>query len=84
MHEVFEVARDLFASLNLGGARIRLLGVSLEQLFDESGAVWQLELGSREKGWREAQQAIDKTIEKFGRGSVQPARLIDQSEEPNS
>jgi DNA polymerase-4 len=81
MHEVFEVARELFESLNLGGARIRLLGISLEQLFDENGSVEQLELGSREKGWKEAQRAIDKTIAKFGKGSVQPARLI---EEPDS
>ena len=33
-------------------------------------------LGEREKGWREAEGAIDKARERFGDGSVSPARLI--------
>lgn len=78
MHEVFEVARDLFLSLKLEGSRIRLLGVSLENLVDEVGAVEQLVLGERESGWREAQAAIDRAIKRFGRGSVQPARLVEE------
>jgi DNA polymerase-4 len=79
MHDVYEIARELFLSLKLDGARIRLLGVSLENLIDEDGAVEQLELGERESGWREAQIAIDRAISRFGRGSVQPARLIEES-----
>ena len=78
MHEVFEVARDLFLSLKLDGPRIRLLGISLENLVDEDGAVEQLVLGERESGWREAQDAIDRAIKRFGRGSVQPARLVEE------
>ncbi|NCV43693.1 MAG: DNA polymerase IV [Actinobacteria bacterium] len=78
MHEVFEVARDLFTSLRLDGSRIRLLGVSLENLVDEEGAVEQLLLGERESGWREAQVAIDRAITRFGSGSVQPARLVEE------
>ena len=84
MHEVFEVARDLFLSLKLAGSRIRLLGVSLENLVTEEGAVEQLALGERESGWREAQAAIDRAINRFGKGSVQPARLVDEpSQEGN-
>jgi DNA polymerase-4 len=84
MHEVFEVARDLFLSLKLEGSRIRLLGVSLENLVSEAGAVEQLALGERESGWREAQAAIDRAIDRFGKGSVQPARLVDDpSQEGN-
>jgi DNA polymerase-4 len=84
MHEVFEVARDLFLSLKLEGSRIRLLGVSLENLVSEAGAVEQLALGERESGWREAQAAIDRAIDRFGKGSVQPARLVDEpSQEGN-
>lgn len=79
MREVFEIARELYISLKLEGSRIRLLGVSLENLVDESGAVEQLELGERELGWREAQHAIDRAIARFGKGSIQPARLIDDS-----
>lgn len=88
MHEVFEVARDLFISLRLDGARIRLLGISLENLTDESGSVEQLSLGQREIGWREAQLAIDRAIARFGSGSVKPARLVadsaDEAEEEDS
>lgn len=79
MHDVYEIARELFLSLKLDGSRIRLLGVSLENLIDETGAVEQLELGERESGWREAQVAIDRAISRFGRGSVQPARLVDEA-----
>ena len=79
MHEVFEVARDLFISLRLDGARIRLLGISLENLTDESGSVEQLSLGQRETGWREAELAIDRAIARFGSGSVKPARLVADS-----
>ena len=79
-HEVFDIAQELYAALRLDRARIRLLGISLENLADESGAVDQLLLGEREKGWREAQQAIDRAIARFGRGSVTPARLIDDLE----
>ena len=90
MREVFEISRDLFLSLKLSGSRIRLLGVSLENLVDENGAAEQLELGERDRGWREAQVAIDRAISRFGRGSIQPARLVDEpsqesgSEDPES
>jgi len=83
-HEIYEIAKDLFIALKIDGARIRLLGVSLENLSDETGAVEQLELGEREVGWREAQAAIDRAINRFGRGSVLPARLVGEDEEPSS
>jgi DNA polymerase-4 len=80
-HEIYEIAKVLYIALKLDGARIRLLGISLENLSDESGAVEQLELGERELGWREAQAAIDRAINRFGRGSVIPARLIGEDNE---
>jgi DNA polymerase-4 len=79
-HEVYDVARELHRAANIAGSRIRLLGISLENLVDESGAVSQLELGERDKGWREVQGAIDRAIARFGRGSVTPARLVDEFE----
>jgi len=82
-HEIYEIAKELFLALKIDGARIRLLGVSLENLSDETGAVEQLELGEREVGWREAQAAIDRAIMRFGRGSVLPARLVGEDEEPS-
>lgn len=80
VHEIYEIVKDLYLALKLEGSRIRLLGVGLENLTDESGAVYQLELGERDRGWREAQDAIDRAIERFGRGSVRPARLVEESE----
>ncbi|MEN9516450.1 MAG: hypothetical protein RL733_150 [Actinomycetota bacterium] len=79
-HEIYEIAKELFLALKITGSRIRLLGVGLENLTDQSGAVHQLELGEREIGWREAQGAIDRAVERFGRGSVRPARLVEDSE----
>lgn len=78
MRDVYEIARDLYIALRLDGARIRLLGISLENLVDESGAVEQLSLGQRESGWKEAQASIDRAIARFGSGAVTPARLIEE------
>jgi DNA polymerase-4 len=36
-------------------------------------------LGAREKGWREADTAIDRAKLRFGGGSVRPGRLIRKS-----
>jgi DNA polymerase-4 len=55
------------------------VGVSLENLSE--GAPVQMILGEREKGWREAEGAMDKARERFGHGSVRPARLIKPSPE---
>jgi DNA polymerase-4 len=79
--EVYQIARDLYLALKLKGARVRLLSISLENLVPESGSVEQLELGQRESGWSQAQQAIDRAIERFGDGSVKPARLLREDHE---
>ncbi|MEY3185909.1 MAG: hypothetical protein RIR58_645 [Actinomycetota bacterium] len=83
-HEIYEISKELYQSLKLAGSRIRLLGVALENLTDQSGAVYQLELGEREVGWRQAQHAVDRAIERFGRHSVRPARLVDDSDSEDS
>ena len=46
---------------------------SLSNLKDD--APEQLMLGQREKGWREAESAIDKAAARFGERAVRPARL---------
>ena len=66
--------KSLYLALDNEGARIRLVGVSLSNL--QEGAPVQLELGARERGWREADSAIDRAKARFGRGSVRPGRLI--------
>lgn len=78
-HEVYEVVKTIYEALGIDRARLRLVGVSLENLTD--GAPVQLMLGEREKGWREAEGAVDKARERFGPGSVRPARLIDSGDE---
>ena len=78
-HETYDVVKKLFLALHLDRARLRLVGVSLENL--ESGACEQLVLGSRERGWREAEGAIDRAQARFGPGSVRPARLMRKDSE---
>ena len=72
--EIYEVVRTLYLALKLERARLRLVGVSLENL--QEGAHEQLTLGAREKGWREADTAIDQARARFGSSSVRPGRLI--------
>jgi DNA polymerase-4 len=73
-HETYEVVRNLYHSLGLNRVRLRLVGVSLENLCSETAE--QLILGARERGWREAESAVDRAQARFGRGSVRPARLL--------
>jgi len=80
VQECYEVAKKLFEALKLDRARLRLVGVGLENLVDQSEAAQQLMLGEREKGWREATAAIDRASARFGSGSVRPARLVDPTE----
>jgi DNA polymerase-4 len=80
--DVYEVVKGLYEALHIERARLRLVGVSLENLSE--GAPVQMILGEREKGWREAEGAMDKARERFGDGSVRPARLIKPSEEQES
>ena len=75
-HEIYEVAKSLYDGLKLGRSRIRLVGVSLENLHSHTHE--QLELGGRESSWREVQGGIDAAKARFGSDSVRPGRLIDQ------
>jgi len=76
-HEIYEIAKALYLALNLDRARLRLVGISLDNLSE--AAPEQLLLGAREKGWREADSAIDQAKLRFGGGSVRPGRLIKKS-----
>ena len=72
--EIFQVVKDLYLALKLDRARLRLVGVSLENLKEEGPQ--QLMLGQREKGWREAEGAVDQASARFGEQSVRPASLF--------
>lgn len=78
-HEIYEIAKGLYEALAIGRARIRLVGVSLDNLHTDSHE--QLVLGARESSWRELQEGIDAAKARFGSDSVRPGRLIDESDE---
>jgi DNA polymerase-4 len=73
-HDVYDVVKGLYQALRIERARLRLVGVSLENLSE--GAPHQMMLGEREVGWRQAEGAMDQARARFGKGSVRPARLI--------
>ena len=72
--EVFETAWSLFEALRLGG-RIRLIGIRVEGLTDASTSR-QLALNAPERGWREAEAAVDEVAARFGPSVVRPASLL--------
>jgi DNA polymerase IV len=74
--EIYAVACDLYAALRLERARIRLVGVRVEGLLDARRATRQLVLGGRERGWSEAEQAVDRATRRFGAYVVRPGTLI--------
>jgi DNA polymerase-4 len=73
--EIFDTAWSLFTALR-PGERIRLVGVRVEGLNAADQAAHQLALGSRERGWREAEQAADAAAARFGAAAVRPASLL--------
>ena len=78
-HDVYDVVKGLYQALRIERARLRLVGVSLENLSE--GAPHQMMLGEREVGWRQAEGAVDQARARFGKGSVRPARLIKDAED---
>jgi DNA polymerase-4 len=73
---VYDTAVGLYDALGLERARLRLVGVRVEQLRDAETQPRQLLLGEREQGWREAEQAVDRATHRFGAGAVRPASLV--------
>jgi DNA polymerase-4 len=54
----------------------------VEGISDAAGVPHQLQLGEKESGWREAEQAVDKASRRFGSGAVRPATLVEPGAEP--
>ncbi|HUR13173.1 MAG TPA: DNA polymerase IV [Mycobacteriales bacterium] len=73
---VYDTAVGLYEALGLERARLRLVGVRVEQLRPASEQPRQLLLGERDQGWREAEQAVDRAARRFGAGVVRPAALV--------
>jgi DNA polymerase-4 len=74
--DVYATAAELYAALGLDRARLRLVGVRVEGLVDVETVPRQLALGERDRGWREAEQAVDRATARFGSAAVRPATLV--------
>ena len=74
--EVYRTAADLFLALGLQRARVRLVGVRVEGLVPRETVQRQLVLGERERGWSEADVAVDRASARFGPAAVRPASLL--------
>ena len=74
--DIYATALDLYEALGLDRARLRLVGVRVEGLADTDAVLEQLQLGAPEHGWRDADAAVDRAAQRFGRGAVRPAALV--------
>ena len=73
--EIHEQAMGLYGKLGLQRVRIRKVGVRVEGLIDIDQAYRQPELTDPDRGWREAEVAVDAAVRKFGPAAVQRAVL---------
>ena len=74
--EIYRTAVGLYDALGLQRARIRLVGVRVEGLVPRITVHRQLVLGERERGWAEADRAVDRATLRFGSAAVRPGSLL--------
>jgi len=74
--EVYRTAVRLYDALGLQRARLRLVGVRVEGLVPRETVQRQLVLGERDRGWSEADRAVDRAARRFGSAAVRPASLL--------
>ncbi|MBA3527708.1 MAG: DNA polymerase IV [Propionibacteriaceae bacterium] len=82
--EIYAQAVALYEKLGLQRARVRRVGVRAEGLVDAHLAYRQPQLSDPERGWREAEQAIDAAVMKFGPAAVQRAALTRRRHQSSS
>jgi DNA polymerase IV len=80
--DLYRIARQLYQALGAHGALIRLIGVRVEGLLPADAATLQPRLGDREHGWRDADQAVDRAVHRFGAGAVRRAALVRATTRP--
>jgi DNA polymerase-4 len=73
--EIHAEALRLYDRLRLDQARIRRVGVKVAGLVDRQHAYQQPTLTDPDRGWREAEQAADAVIRRFGPKAVERAVL---------
>ena len=74
--EIHQTAIRLYDALGLQRARVRLVGVRVEGLVARGTVQRQLLLGERERGWSDADRAVDRATLRFGSAAVRPASLL--------
>jgi DNA polymerase-4 len=77
---IYDEVNDIYAGVERPDARIRLVGVRMEQLSPAADAV--LGLWDTDDGWRDAEGAVDAVAVRFGRQFVQPAALVKPPSNP--
>jgi DNA polymerase IV len=77
---IYEEVVGVYSAVERADARIRLIGVRMEQLIPSSETV--LGLWDTDEGWRDAEEAIDAVSARFGRGFVRPATLVNPPSNP--
>ena len=74
--EIHDTARRLYVGLQ-AKMPIRLIGVRVEGLATVVAAARQPTLGEPDRGWTEADRAVDAAIRKFGAGAIRPGTLVE-------
>ncbi|WP_295659932.1 DNA polymerase IV [uncultured Nocardioides sp.] len=74
--EIYRTTTRLYDALGLQRARLRLVGVRVEGLVPRERVHRQLVLGERERGWVDADRAVDLAARRFGPAAVRPASLL--------
>jgi DNA polymerase-4 len=82
--EIYAIARALFDAIDRQNAPIRLLGVRVEGIQIVGNMPEQLALDTPERGWRDADRAVDAASARFGAGSIRPAALLDPGPQTRS
>lgn len=75
--DIYMQVRQMYEKLGLQRARLRLVGVRVSGLSDMAETPQQLVLGEDGPGRRDAEQAMDLIAERFGKGAIKSARLIE-------
>ena len=74
--EIHRAVTHLYDALALKRARLRLVGVRVEKLVPRATVHRQLVLGEPERGWAEADRAVDRATRRFGASAVRPGSLF--------
>jgi DNA polymerase IV len=74
--EIYATVREVFTSLGLQRARVRLVGIRVEGLVSRRRVTRQLALDEPDRGWAEADRAVDRAVDRFGAAAVRPASLL--------